>query len=231
MWAINTGSCACAAGFTELERYGEYLALHLGESLDGWWTHTHACNKSDIRSLPHAEGKPDHDYPPYQISNGNQMARAPVARQSHMQTFLSWAGMRAGKSTQMPASCKALHPGAAAEAQRGFEVCGTHTMSVFMVSCDPCCRKRKLAFFAMPLRLCAQLPLGTKTVAMTARHADGTREYDAHNLYGMAETRVTAEIMARAHGRRPFILTRRAPGPPLWPRRCAQEDAWQPCVL
>ena len=46
---------------------------------------------------------------------------------------------------------------------------------------------------------------------MTALHSNGTLEYDAHNLYGLAETRVTAEIMARAHGSRPFILTRRAP--------------------
>ena len=69
------------------------------------------------------------------------------------------------------------------------------------------------------LQLRAQLPLGTKTVAMTARHFNGTLEYDAHNLYGLAQTRVTAEIMARAHGGRPFILTRRAPRP--WPRCCA----------
>ena len=69
------------------------------------------------------------------------------------------------------------------------------------------------------LWLCAQLPLGTKTVAMTALHSNGTLEYDAHNLYGLAETRVTAEIMARAHGSRPFILTRRAPW--LWPHCCA----------
>ena len=77
-------SCVRSAGFTELERYGEYLAAHLGESLDGWWTHSHACNKSEMRSLPHAEGKPDHDYPAYRISNGNQMAWGPAGL-SHMQ--------------------------------------------------------------------------------------------------------------------------------------------------
>lgn len=55
-----------------------------------------------------------------------------------------------------------------------------------------------------------QLPLGTKTVAPTALHFDGMREYDAHNLYGLAEARVTAEIVARVRGRRPFILTRHA---------------------
>ena len=70
------------------------------------------------------------------------------------------------------------------------------------------------------LLLCLQLPLGTKTVAMTALHSNSTLEYDAHNLYGLAETRVTAEIMARAHGSRPFILTRRAPW--LWPLYCAR---------
>ena len=52
---------------------------------------------------------------------------------------------------------------------------------------------------------------------MSALHADGTREYDAHNLYGLTQARVTAEIMARAHGSRPFLLTRRALGPSFGP--------------
>ena len=83
-----------SAGFTELERYGEYLALHLGESLDGWWTHSHSCNKSELRSLPHAEGKPDYDYPPYQISNGNQMVRGPSPSLSHVWYVRHWSALR-----------------------------------------------------------------------------------------------------------------------------------------
>ncbi|KAK9835041.1 hypothetical protein WJX81_006384 [Elliptochloris bilobata] len=123
----NFASDMCrAAGFTELERYKDYLAGALGSSmLDIWWSHTHMCNGSDFRSLPRAVSAPDYDFPPYQIANGNQM-----------------------------------------------------------------------------------LPLGAKTVAMTALHHNGTLEYDAHNLYGLAEARVTAEVMKRMHRTRPFILTR-----------------------
>ena len=62
-----------------------------------------------------------------------------------------------------------------------------------------------------------QLPLGTKTVAPTALHFNGVREYDAHNLYGLAEARATAEIVARVRGRRPFILTRHARSAVLHP--------------
>ncbi len=55
---------------------------------------------------------------------------------------------------------------------------------------------------------CAQLPLGTKTVGMTALRYNNTLEYDAHNLYGLAETQITTAIVARLTGRRPFVLTR-----------------------
>ena len=57
----------------------------------------------------------------------------------------------------------------------------------------------------------AQLPLGTKTVGMTARRYNGTLEYDSHNLYGLAETQLTTAIVARLTGRRPVVLARGAP--------------------
>jgi alpha-glucosidase (family GH31 glycosyl hydrolase) len=46
------------------------------------------------------------------------------------------------------------------------------------------------------------------TIGMTARHADGTLEYDAHNLYGLSEAAATAPAVADVTGKRPFILSR-----------------------
>ena len=53
-----------------------------------------------------------------------------------------------------------------------------------------------------------ELRLGTSTIGMTARHADGSLEYDAHNLYGLAESAATASAVASVTGKRPFILSR-----------------------
>lgn len=39
------------------------------------------------------------------------------------------------------------------------------------------------------------VPIYTKTIAMTAQHYDGSRIYDTHNLYGMAEGQVTFEAL------------------------------------
>lgn len=36
-----------------------------------------------------------------------------------------------------------------------------------------------------------KVPIYTRTIAMTAQHHDGSRMYDTHNLYGMAEGQVT----------------------------------------
>lgn len=53
--------------------------------------------------------------------------------------------------------------------------------------------------------------LSIKTLAVTVAHADGTLEYDAHNLYGMYEVKSTAQALRSIRGRRHFILTRCAP--------------------
>lgn len=51
-------------------------------------------------------------------------------------------------------------------------------------------------------------PLGTKTVAVTARHRGGALHYDTHNLYGMSEAAATAAAVGRITRRRPFVLSR-----------------------
>ena len=57
-----------------------------------------------------------------------------------------------------------------------------------------------------------QLNISSKTLAVTARHADGTLEYDAHNLYGYYEAVATARALRSIRGRRHFSFSRRAPG-------------------
>eukprot|EP00197_Chlamydomonas_leiostraca_P010624 CAMPEP_0202870766 /NCGR_PEP_ID=MMETSP1391-20130828/16729_1 /ASSEMBLY_ACC=CAM_ASM_000867 /TAXON_ID=1034604 /ORGANISM="Chlamydomonas leiostraca, Strain SAG 11-49" /LENGTH=1290 /DNA_ID=CAMNT_0049551399 /DNA_START=24 /DNA_END=3896 /DNA_ORIENTATION=- len=52
------------------------------------------------------------------------------------------------------------------------------------------------------------LPLGWKTLAMSAVHHGGVLEYDAHNLYGLAEAKVTYDVLQQLLGTRPFVLTR-----------------------
>ena len=47
-----------------------------------------------------------------------------------------------------------------------------------------------------------------KTVAVSARHYDGTLEYDSHNLYGSYETLATANALQKLRNRRQFVLTR-----------------------
>lgn len=50
--------------------------------------------------------------------------------------------------------------------------------------------------------------LGYRTAAMTVKHYDGTLEYDAHNLYGLAESIATNKAMTLARNKRPFVLSR-----------------------
>eukprot|EP00850_Spirogloea_muscicola_P000513 SM000002S05593 [mRNA] locus=s2:1149104:1151597:+ [translate_table: standard] len=53
-----------------------------------------------------------------------------------------------------------------------------------------------------------KLHLNYRTVAMSATHYNGVLEYNAHNLYGLAEAKATSAAMWRILGRRPFVLSR-----------------------
>ncbi len=69
-----------------------------------------------------------------------------------------------------------------------------------------------------------QLNLSSKTLALTSRHADGTLEYDAHNLYGYFEAVATARALRAIRGRRHFSFSRCPPGTTGVHRR-----AWAKC--
>ena len=47
-------------------------------------------------------------------------------------------------------------------------------------------------------------------MSVLATHADGSVEYDAHNLYALSEALATHDAVRAVAGRRPFVLTRAA---------------------
>ncbi|CAN8243942.1 unnamed protein product [Cochlearia groenlandica] len=51
-------------------------------------------------------------------------------------------------------------------------------------------------------------PVGFKTIATSALHYNGVREYDAHSIYGFSETIATHKALQSLEGKRPFILSR-----------------------
>ncbi len=71
--------CSGRTGIPNLAVYKEYLAARLpdGDPHAPSWPHNQTC----VNSLPHerrqteAPGTLDYNYPPYRISNGNEMVR------------------------------------------------------------------------------------------------------------------------------------------------------------
>ena len=55
-----------------------------------------------------------------------------------------------------------------------------------------------------------QANISDKTLAVTARHYDGTLEYNVHNLYAHYEVKATAEALRAIRNKRHFIFTRYA---------------------
>ncbi|KAJ8564727.1 hypothetical protein K7X08_001187 [Anisodus acutangulus] len=53
-----------------------------------------------------------------------------------------------------------------------------------------------------------QAPVGYKTIATSAVHYNGAREYDAHSIYGFSQSIATHKALQGLEGKRPFILSR-----------------------
>ncbi|KAK9063741.1 hypothetical protein SSX86_017613 [Deinandra increscens subsp. villosa] len=52
------------------------------------------------------------------------------------------------------------------------------------------------------------VPIGYKTIATSAVHYNGVREYDAHSIYGFSHAIATHKALQGLEGKRPFILSR-----------------------
>ncbi|KAH0678171.1 hypothetical protein KY284_019256 [Solanum tuberosum] len=53
-----------------------------------------------------------------------------------------------------------------------------------------------------------QAPIGYKTIATSAVHYNGVKEYDAHSIYGFSQSIATHKALQGLEGKRPFILSR-----------------------
>lgn len=53
-----------------------------------------------------------------------------------------------------------------------------------------------------------EAPLSSNAISPTAKHADGSLEYDAHNLYGAMMSRSHHDAAVAVTGKRPFLLSR-----------------------
>ena len=54
----------------------------------------------------------------------------------------------------------------------------------------------------------ARLPLGFRVMSVLNTHHDGTVEYNAHQLYSLAQNQATAAAVRDIKGKRPFVLSR-----------------------
>ncbi|KAH0756847.1 hypothetical protein KY290_020340 [Solanum tuberosum] len=53
-----------------------------------------------------------------------------------------------------------------------------------------------------------EAPIGYKTIATSAVHYNGVKEYDAHSIYGFSQSIATHKALQGLEGKRPFILSR-----------------------
>lgn len=51
-------------------------------------------------------------------------------------------------------------------------------------------------------------PINSSTVPATALHYGNITEYNAHNLYGHMQAKITNKVFTNLTGKRPFVLTR-----------------------
>ena len=76
-----------------------------------------------------------------------------------------------------------------------------------------------------------RLPLSFRAIPVTARHYDGSLQYDTHNIYGLSQAAATYRALNSTYnGRLPYPCT--SPSPPCThgSYQCLAELSWYPAL-
>lgn len=126
-------------------------------------------------------------HPPYDIANG--LARSPLGYKAGPSCYSLWEGGRLGSQS-------------------------SPSLSACLMEEVVCCSSKQVtSVFLAPVSATHFNPISMRlltgqVMSVLNSHHDGSSEYNAHQLYSLAQTRVTAAAVESIRRKRPFILSR-----------------------